>query len=242
MLQKTILYFDCQSGISGDMSVAALLHLGIDRNTFLERISLLGLRNCRIHIKDKKICGTEAVDFSVTLEKREGHHRSLADVEAVFEQSGLSKPEKDLALRIFRTIAEAESTVHGVPLEKIHFHEVGAADSIIDIAAVAVCIHMIKPDLIISSRLPLGTGHITCAHGIIPVPVPATLEILKRVPVYQTETRGELITPTGAAIITTLSSGYGPMPSIAIEAAGYGVGKKKYDRTNLLRVLLGKSD
>lgn len=238
---STILYFDCQSGVSGDMSVAALLDLGIDRRLFTERLHLLGMTNCDIQITDKRVCGTEAVDFSVALTTDDRHHRRLDDVLDIFESSGLSGEEKDLAIRIFRRIAEAEAVVHGVPLEKVHFHEVGATDSIIDIAAVAICIGILEPDRIISSRLPLGTGFITCAHGRIPVPVPATVEIIKGVPAYQTETRGELITPTGAAIITTLAGQYGPMPAMEITAAGYGAGKKKYDRTNLLRTVLGKA-
>jgi len=236
-----LLYFDYESGISGDMSVAALLGLGIDREEFHHRLDLLGMPNCRIEITSRRVCGTEAVDFTVHLAVREGHHRTFGDIIDIFEKSRLSPEEKNLAVRIFRTIAEAEAAVHGVPLAKIHFHEVGAADSIIDIAAVAICVTMLRPDRIVSSRLPLGTGHITCAHGVIPVPVPATVEIIKGVPVYQTETRGELITPTGAAIITNLAGSFGPMPPMTIEAAGYGAGKKKYDRTNILRVVSGIS-
>ena len=235
-----ILYFDCESGISGDMTVAALLGLGIDRDEFRQRLDLLGMNNYSIHITGKKICGMEALDFSVHLTSGDGSRRSFKDIIEIFQQSGLSTDEKTLSIGIFSTIAEAEAVVHGVPLEKIHFHEVGADDSIIDIAAVAICINMIKPDRIVSSRLPLGTGHVTCAHGIIPVPVPATVEILKGIPVYQTETKGELITPTGAAIIANLSESFEPMPPMEIKNAGYGVGKKKYDRSNVLRVLIGK--
>jgi uncharacterized protein (TIGR00299 family) protein len=240
-LAKKILYFSCQSGISGDMTVAALLDLGLDKDDFLRRLDALALDGYAVDIGRRNAGAIDACDFSVNLTKHEHVHRNLGDIEKIISESGLAEQTKDLSLRIFRRLADAEAEVHGVPVEEIHFHEVGAIDSIVDIVGAAICMTMIGADEVVASPVPFGTGHVKSAHGPLPVPVPATVEILKGAPVYQTEIKGELVTPTGAAIVRTLADRFGPMPSFELEATGYGAGKKKFEIPNALRVFLGRS-
>jgi uncharacterized protein (TIGR00299 family) protein len=142
-------------------------------------------------------------------------------------------------MRIFSRLAAAEAKVHGTSIEEVHFHEVGAVDSIVDIVSASICLNMIGADEIVCSRIPTGTGFVKCAHGLLPVPAPATAELLKGAPVYQTDIEGELVTPTGAAIVQTVCHRFGPMPAMRLEATGYGAGKKQFERPNVLRVFLG---
>ncbi|NOY09717.1 MAG: nickel pincer cofactor biosynthesis protein LarC [Spirochaetes bacterium] len=236
-----ILYFDCRSGISGDMTIGALLDLGIDRNKFIRQLKELGLKGYELQITEKKVNGISATDFKVTLtDENSYHHVNLPDIEKIIGNSGLNNKIKGLSKKIFRCIAEAEMDVHNLPVEQVHFHEVGAVDSIIDIVGTAICMSMLNPDSIYSSPLHLGSGFVKCSHGLIPVPAPATVEILKGVPVYSTGIQGELVTPTGAAIVKTLAAQFINLPSMKIEKAGYGTGKKSYDIPNALRVFFGQ--
>lgn len=167
-------------------------------------------------------------------------HRSYKDIVKMIEHAGFEQPVQDIALRIFKKIGEAEGHIHGVPLEKVHFHEVGAVDSIIDIVGAAILIHQLEIDMIQSSPVPVGRGKIRIDHGIYPVPAPATLEILRGAPLEQSDIRGELTTPTGAAIVSVLAEAYGPIPSMRVRSIGYGAGTKTFaEHPNVLRVIIG---
>jgi uncharacterized protein (TIGR00299 family) protein len=244
-----ILYFDCFSGISGDMTVGALLDLGLDQADFHDQLSRLQLGGYRLDIAKKPKNGIMATDFNVILldeydhthEPQHSHalHRNLKDIEAIIDNSELVAEIKELSLKIFRRLAEAEAKVHGKEINEIHFHEVGAIDSIVDIVSTAICINMLKVDAIYASALNTGSGMVACAHGLLPVPAPATLEILKGVPVYSSGVQAELVTPTGAAIIKTLAQDFMALPPLLVESSGYGSGKRDLDHPNLLRVVLG---
>jgi len=221
------------------MTVAALLDLGIDRGEFERRLASLGLEGYEIEIGRRESSGIDACDFNVVLTRHEHAHRHLSDIESIIRGSGLPPQVQDTSMRIFLRLAEAEAKVHGISVEKVHFHEVGAVDSIVDIVSASICLDMIGAHEIVCSHIPLGTGFVKCAHGLLPVPVPATVELLKGAPVYQTDIEGELVTPPGAAIVRTVAQTFGPLPHMRLEATGYGTGKKKFERPNVLRVFLG---
>ena len=311
------LYFDCFSGISGDMVIGALIDAGADPNRLVEELK-------KLHIDDeymltwKKIVknGITSTKFDVVLKNvhthnhhhahehghthahDDGHvhgqthahdgghdhgqthahdhehnheshehihahdhehhhdhhnhshgndhhhhheHRSYKDIVALIEGAGFVEPVKNTALKIFKRIGEAEGHIHGIPLEKVHFHEVGAVDSIIDIIGAAILIHQLGIDVIKSSPIPVGTGRIHIDHGIYPVPAPATLEILKGVPIEQSDIRFELTTPTGAAIVAVLAEEFCPIPSMKVTSIGYGAGTKTFKKhPNVLRVVIGE--
>jgi hypothetical protein len=239
-----ILYFDCFSGISGDMTLGALLDLGVDQNQLVRQLDSLGVTGYQLSVTRKQNNGITGTDFDVVLtaphiDHHSHHHRNLADIEQLIEHSRIDQNAKLLAKKIFNTLGTSEAKIHNKPLSEIHFHEVGALDSIVDIVGAAICISLLKPDKIISSPLHLGSGTITCAHGVLPVPAPATADILAGIPVYSTGVKGELVTPTGAAIIKNIADEFGPLPSFIIEKTGYGTGKKQFDMPNLLRVFWG---
>lgn len=236
---RKILYFNSQSGISGDMTVAALLDLGLDQNEFKRQLGLLKLEGYRVEIGRRNSSGIDACDFDVIQTKEEHAHRHLSDIEAIIRGSDLPERVQDTSMKIFSRLAAAEAKVHGSSIEEVHFHEVGAIDSIVDIVSAAICLAMIDADEIVCSPIPVGTGFVKCAHGLLPVPAPATAELLKGAPVYQSDIEGEIVTPTGAAIIQTMGERFGPMPAIELESTGYGAGKKQFERPNILRVFVG---
>lgn len=247
---KRILYFDCFSGISGDMTVGALLDLGVDHLVLSEQLAHLQLGGYQLQIVKKPKNGIMATDFNVISEDNGGchsknhhhprtPHRNLYDIEAIINNSGLAVEIKELSLKIFRELAVAEAKVHGKELSEIHFHEVGAVDSIVDIVSTAICLKMLKVDTIYASPLNTGSGFVSCAHGLLPVPAPATMEILRGVPIYSSGVQAELVTPTGAAIIKTLAQEFIPLPPLLVESSGYGSGKRDLDNPNLLRIILG---
>lgn len=237
-----ILYFDCYSGISGDMTLGALLDLGVDQQELFRQLSTLGVKGYQLKTARKQLNGIVGTDFDVVLNtKQSHHHRHLPEIKAIIENSKINQTAKDLAKRMFEVIARSEAKIHGKAINDIHFHEVGAIDSIIDIVGAAVCISLLKPDKVVCSPLHLGSGTIKCAHGYLPVPAPATVDILKGIPVYSTYIQGELVTPTGAAIIKTIATEFGPIPGMTILKTGYGTGKKELKIPNLLRVLFGKA-
>ncbi len=241
-MEKKILFFDCFSGISGDMTIGALLDLGVDKDYFLDCISKLNIKGFEIKIKKSSKKGIGGTDFNVKIDSEiKQPQRNLNDILEIINQSGLNENIKSLSEKIFRIITEAEAAVHNKPVEEIHFHEIGAVDSIVDIVGTAVCIDSINADEILSSPLNLGSGFVVCNHGTIPVPAPATLEILKDVPVYSWNIKKEMTTPTGAGIIKALSTGFTDFPSISIERTGYGLGKRDLEIPNVLRVVLGKT-
>ena len=243
---QTVLYFDCFSGISGDMTIGALLDLGIDQASFLSALESLSVDGYQLKISRKTTRGIAATDFDVIIESdrkaHTHHHRNLEDILQIIENSSIDKKAKNLSSNIFKTIAQAEAEVHQQNLDQVHFHEVGAIDSIIDIVGAAICMSMLKPDLILASPLHVGSGTVTCAHGVLPVPAPATLKILEKIPIYATSVLGELVTPTGAAIIKHLASDFLPLPPMTVEKTGYGAGKKDFGHLNALRILSGKME
>ena len=175
--------------------------------------------------------------------RRQSHHRSLSEIKRIISSSNLSELVKGRAQAIFQRIGEAEAKIHNVPIETVHFHEVGAIDSIVDVVGACVAFDALKIGRIISSPLHVGSGTFQCAHGTYPVPGPATAELLKGVPIYSKDVEGELVTPTGAAIISTLAEGYGPTPMMKIEKVGYGAGTRDYPKfPNALRAIIGEME
>ena len=234
-----VAYFDCFSGVCGDMILGALIDLGVEKDFFNKEIEKLNLPGYKIHFKKIQCDDISATDVDIAVSEQK-HHRNLDDINRIIDDSTLDKQVKQLSKKIFHRLAVAESKVHNTAIENIHFHEVGAVDSIIDIVGAAIGLKKLNISKIFCSHLPLGTGVVKCEHGILPVPVPATVELLKGVPVYQTQRKQEMVTPTGAAIITTLASGFGEIPKMKIKKIGYGAGKTKSKYPNVLRVLLGE--
>lgn len=233
-----IAYFDCFSGISGDMVLGSLLDAGLSLNTLKKELERLNLKGHKITSKRESRNGIWGMAIKVRY-KEEKVHRFLKDIFQIIDRSGLDKDIKTKTKEIFTNLAKAEAKVHNKPIEEIHFHEIGAIDSIIDIVGSVIGMKTLGINKIYSSPLHLGTGFIECSHGTIPVPSPATVELVKGIPTYSTGIEGELVTPTGAALITTLSSGFGGIPPMKIERIGYGVGTKNFRIPNLLRVLIG---
>lgn len=236
-----IAYFDCFSGISGDMVLGALIDLGAPLDLLLFELKKLSLEGYTIEAAPEKrgaIGGTRVkIDIG-------GHqpHRSFSDIRSLIEKSGLSAGLKEKSLAVFERLAEAEGRVHHIPASRVHFHEVGALDSILDIVGSVIALDLLKIEKIYGSRLPIGGGLVQTEHGTIPVPAPATVELLSGVPVYDNGIERELVTPTGAAILTTLAESFGPLPEMELLSTGYGVGTHPASNPpNLLRVLLGNS-
>jgi pyridinium-3,5-bisthiocarboxylic acid mononucleotide nickel chelatase len=290
------LYFDCFSGISGDMVIGALIDAGADPNHLVKELKKLKLED-EYELKWSKVIknGITSTKFDVVLinghhthehshdhehshghehshdhEHSHGHvhthdhghshththdhshshthdhdhhhaHRAYSEIVHLIKNAGFSEQVEAHALKIFKKIGEAEGLIHGIPLEKVHFHEVGAVDSIIDIVGAAILLEQLGNPAVKASSVPVGFGKIHIDHGIYPVPAPATLEILKGVPLEQTTIRGELTTPTGAAIVAVLAEEFCTIPSIRVEAIGYGAGTKTFStHPNVLRVIIGQ--
>lgn len=226
-------------GISGDMFLAALIDLGCDARAILREIEKLGLAPVKVKVAKETRHSITGTSFRVP-HMHEHHHRTFKDINKIISASALSKEVKDLSVAIFKNIAAAEGRIHGISAQKVHFHEVGAMDSIIDIVGAAVAVTSLKADRVISSPIPLGSGWAKTMHGTLPIPAPATVELLKGVPVLSSDVPFELTTPTGAAIVKTLASGFGPIPDMIIEDIGYGAGKKDFkERANVLRAVTG---
>jgi len=239
-----IAHFDCFSGISGDMVLGAFLDAGLPLDTLRSELKKLGIKGYTLSAKKESrhhIAGTRLTcRVSKSVKQPE---RNLKAILKLINASTLSKRVKADAAAIFTRLGEAEATVHNMPIEKIHFHEVGAVDSILDIVGAAVAIQQLGIERVTSSPVPLGSGTIRAAHGVLPVPAPATARLLKGVPVYQSGVEQELVTPTGAAILTHYASDYPGFPAMAIEAVGYGVGSRHLEaRPNLLRVVIGEAE
>jgi uncharacterized protein (TIGR00299 family) protein len=233
-----VAHFDCFSGISGDMTVAALLDAGVPPSAVQDAVASLGLP-VTLHVEKVKKGGFAATYLHVEAPE-ETEHRHLADIEVILAKGALSPRQRELALRIFRRLAEAEAAVHGMPVEKVHFHEVGALDSIADITAAAVGLDLLGVERFSSGPVAVGSGMVQCAHGLMPVPAPATAELLKGVPLRSTTIKSELTTPTGAAILTTVVDEWVEQPALTLERIGHGAGKKNFpDQPNLLRLFVG---
>jgi len=234
-----IAYFDCFSGISGDMTVGALLDAGLEIETLEKELKKLGLSGYQLEVNKVVKKGISATKFKVKI-KEEGVERRFKDILAILEESKLDEEIKKEIKRIFFNIVQAESKIHRKEIDKIHFHEIGGLDSIIDITAAVIGIKTLGIEEIHSSALPVGKGFVKCAHGVIPVPAPATLELLKNIPTYSGGIESEMITPTGAGIISTLAKSFGGRPLMKIERIGYGAGEKEFTIPNLLRVSIGE--
>jgi uncharacterized protein (TIGR00299 family) protein len=253
-----ILYFDCFSGISGDMTLSAFIDLGVKPEQLVGELKKLPLEGWELRVSDVSKHGIKAKHVDVITDGSHVHkgvhlshhhrhsheHRTMADIAALIAGSGISAKAKDLAEKIFMRLAVAEAKVHDTTPDKVHFHEVGAVDSIIDIVGAAICTDILAPDRIYASILHDGYGFVNCQHGKIPVPVPAVVEVLaaREVRVKQLDIEGEMMTPTGAAIVAELAESFGSMPEMKVFKTGYGAGTKEFPVPNLLRLFMGETD
>lgn len=236
-----IAYFDTIAGISGDMTLAALVSVGACFDRLEDELKKLQIGGFKLENKEIQVSGISALKIDVHIEADSHHHRHYTDIVKIIESSSLSKKIKDTSLKIFYELAKAEAAVHNKSIEEVHFHEVGAIDSIVDIVGTVICLDILKIDKIFSSEIKLGNnGFVEAQHGKLPVPSPAVVEILKNYPVVLTDIPFELTTPTGAAIIKALSSGVLSYDKIKIEKIGYGAGTQQLQIPNLLRVMIAE--
>ncbi|MCI0489781.1 MAG: nickel pincer cofactor biosynthesis protein LarC [Blastocatellia bacterium] len=234
------LYFDCFAGASGDMIVGALLNLGLELETLKRELSSLALKNYEISASPVKRSRIAATKFEVRTSPAPQPARHLSDIRALINNSSLSDRVKQTSVNAFERLAEAEARVHGTTIDKVHFHEVGAVDSIIDIVGAMIGFDVLGVERFFSSPLRLGHGSIRTEHGLMPIPAPATAELLRGVPVYAGELEGEFVTPTGAAIIVSLCEEFIPLPPVAISHTGYGAGSRDPEGfPNAMRLILG---
>jgi pyridinium-3,5-bisthiocarboxylic acid mononucleotide nickel chelatase len=237
------LYFDCFAGISGDMTLGALVGAGADPRALTEQLNLLGVEGFEVTFDTADRSGINAVRANVRIKHEPHHHRHLSDILKIIDGSRLSSNVKERAAKIFGRLAEAEARVHNVPVERIHFHEVGALDAIVDVVGACIGFELLAIERFISSPLHVGSGTVEMEHGRFPIPPPAVAELLRDAPIYSTDIAGELVTPTGAAIVSTVSESFGPLPMMRVEATGYGAGKREYQNfPNVLRIIVGETD
>ncbi len=235
-----VAHFDCFSGISGDMVLGAVLDAGVPEGVIRAALDSLGLP-ITLDVEKVKRCGFACTKATVHADDQEDY-RFLPDVEAILAKGALTAAERSLATRIFEKVARAESAAHGMPLERVHFHEVGALDSIADIVGAAVGLTHLGVEQFTSSSVPTGTGTVKCAHGVMPVPAPGTAELLKGVPLARSAMKGELTTPTGAAILTAVVAEFTDSPTMTIRTIGTGCGTKDFiEQPNILRLFIGDS-
>jgi len=238
-----IAYFDCFSGISGDMILGALIDLGFPLGELINSLEFLNLSADQITARVEERKGLKGIRVQIKLNQTDQKEKNFPEIKDLIEKSSLPSSVKERSIAIFYQLAQAEALVHRTPIEEVHFHEVGAVDSIIDIVGSVVGINYFNIDKIIASPLPLGRGFVHCKHGTMPLPAPATLEILKGIPVYGDGTIAETVTPTGAAIIATLAQSFGSIPLLKIEKIGYGLGEREdQEIPNLLRIILGNRE
>ncbi|WP_373370322.1 LarC family nickel insertion protein [Irregularibacter muris] len=273
-MNNQILYLECYSGISGDMTVSALLDLGADQEVLKEALKSLNVEGYEIQIGRREKCGIDACSFDVIL-KEEKHqhehshnhvdphhdhihgeehhhhehshhhiHRNIKDIQEIIDNAQMSDRAKNLSKKIFHVVAKAEAKAHGILIDEVHFHEVGAVDSIVDIVAVAVCLDNLNIHEVVISDLYEGVGHVKCQHGILPVPVPAVVNIVMdhALPLQITDIHGELVTPTGAAIAAAIKTKDALPSSYKIKNIGIGSGKKDFPKANILRAYIIEDD
>ena len=251
-------------GAAGDMLTAALLEIVPDKDKCVRELNAIGIPGVRFEAAPSVKCGITGTHVSVKIDgvleadllsdaeyhyehdhshehEHDHHHASMADIEAIVNGLNIENAVKDDVLAVYRLIADAESRAHGMPVTEIHFHEVGTMDAIADITAVCYLVRAIAPDRIVVSPIHVGSGHVHCAHGILPVPAPATAYILRGVPIFGGRIRGELCTPTGAALLKHFANEFGDMPVMTISAIGYGMGSKDFEEANCVRVMLGET-
>jgi len=236
-----LLYLDCFAGISGDMLLGALIDLGVSEDLLRNELAKLHLHGYRIETRRVTKQHVTATKFDCVV-GHEHHHRGCSDIVAMIEASALAENVKRKAVSVFRRIGEAEAKVHGIPLEKVHFHEIGAVDSIVDIVGACVALESLGVERVVALPPPLGSGFVETAHGRFPIPAPATLELLKGLPTGTSPEHGESVTPTGAALLAEFCAAFGPMPAMSVEKIGYGAGTRELEKTpNVLRALLGEA-
>lgn len=245
------LYIDCNMGAAGDMLMSALLELHPDAESFIDRLNALGIPNVAVSRTSSVKCGITGTHIDVCVdgvhedehmhEHHHHHHTGMHEIKHIIEH--LDIPEKVRAdiLSVYRLIAEAESRAHGCEIEQIHFHEVGQMDAVADITGVCMLVYELGIDKIIASPVRVGFGRVKCAHGMLPVPAPATAHILKDIPIYGGDIRGEMCTPTGAALLAHFVNEFGDMPVMHVSKIGYGMGTKDFDTANCLCVMLGET-
>lgn len=264
------LYIDCGMGAAGDMLTAALLELLPNPQKFIDEVNAIGIPGVVIRAQTAAKCGINGTHISVTVNGEEEnehshdhdhehshdhahehehgdnaqqhHHSGMHDIEHIVSHLPISDTVKSNVMAIYKLIGDAESHAHGVPVTEIHFHEVGTMDAVADITAVCLLMEIIAPEQVIVSPIHVGSGHVKCAHGILPVPAPATAYILRDVPIYGGGIKSELCTPTGAAILKYFATSFGDMPVMKTAAIGYGMGKKDFTAANCVRILLGETE
>lgn len=244
------LYIDCAMGCAGDMLTAALLELHPDRDGFIARMNDALGGTAVLSAKPDRKCGVMGTHVTVLIngdeegepERYHHHHTSVAEITEFIDTVPLADEVKDNAKAVYTLIAEAESRVHGHPIENIHFHEVGSLDALADVLSVCELLHELAPERVLASPVNVGSGFVKCAHGVLPVPAPATELILRGVPIYSGEIKSELCTPTGAALLRHFVEDFVPLPVLKVERAGCGTGKKNFEIANVVRVLLGETD
>jgi pyridinium-3,5-bisthiocarboxylic acid mononucleotide nickel chelatase len=233
-------YLDCSSGVSGDMFLAACLDAGLDGGRLQAELAQLAVGPYEFKVQRALRGGLAGTRLEIAAPTQQPH-RHLAPIEQMIESSALPPVVKERACAIFRRLGEAEATLHDQPIEKVHFHEVGAVDAILDVVGACVALELLGVEELTASPLNLGSGRVTAAHGSLPVPAPAAAELLRGLPVYSSGVEAELVTPTGAAIVSTLASGFGPLPPMKIERIGYGAGTREIPgHPNLLRLMIGE--
>jgi hypothetical protein len=238
-----IIGYDCFSGISGDMNLGAMIDLGVDQNYLINELNKLNLPGWELLVEKDQRHGISGTKVTVRQTRHEHAHRHLSDIEKIINSSSLGDKVKELTLKIFTKIAEAEAKVHGVPVDHVHFHEVGAVDSIIDVTGAAICFIALDVEAVHVGPVELGGGFVNCDHGKLPVPAPATAEIIKGMPVKKGGVDFEATTPTGAAILATIGTHFKTGLAMKIEKTAYGIGHKEHpDVPNLLRVFLGETE
>lgn len=257
------LYIECNMGAAGDMLMAALYELLEDQDTFLDQMNHLGLPGVRLEAESGKACGIAGTRMRVTVhgeEETEGghkhehhhghehhhvhthHHATPGHIGEVIDQLELPQKVKEDARAVYGAIAQAEAKAHGCPVGDVHFHEVGALDAVADVTGVCYCLYLLKPERIIVSPIHVGSGTVKCAHGVMPVPAPATVNLLEGVPYYGGEISGELCTPTGAALLAHFAEDFGSMPVMKTCGVGIGIGTKEFPQANCVRAFLGETD
>ena len=237
-----MVYFDCFAGVSGDMIIGALIDLGVDLDALNQQLSSLGLGGYEISTRAVQRSSIAATKFDVKIDQSTQPERTLAEISSIIAGSRLSDQCKARTTRVFERLAEAEARVHGTTPDKVHFHEVGAVDSIVDIAGAVIGFELLGVEQFCCSPLRVGSGMVTSQHGRLPIPAPATTELLRGVPVYAGEIEGEFVTPTGAAIVATLCEVFGPMPQMNVCRVGYGAGSRDPEGfPNALRLMIGET-
>ncbi len=240
---QKIIYFDCYSGISGDMCLGALIDAGVAPDQLKAMLGGLKVEGYSLEAEKVKRAGLAGTRVFVRLDEKPAKARHLADILELIDSSDLPRLVKERSSAVFNRLGEAEAVVHGISVNKVHFHEVGAVDAIVDIVGTACALHLLQADVIECSPLPAGRGEVNSAHGKLPLPAPATLELLakRQVPIKGSDKDFEMVTPTGAAIVTALARSFGPLPSFNLDTVGYGAGSFDPGYPNFLRVLSGYS-